>query len=145
MEQPRLLDRKFDSPKVTWSSFKAFGLLALLLAMFVSPETLAAGSNRFPVTQADAQEPATSSEDSKAESKVEPDIETVRQQRIKKRLLTVALAGGVILMLLAFGYGYLRLELTTRGFYSGRLQIAAGIASLSIITAAYFLWRWMIN
>ena len=72
------------------------------------------------------------------------DGDSDRELRIKKRLLTVALVGGVLLLLLAFAYGYLRLELTTRGFYSGRLQIASGIASLSTMAAAYFLWRWLV-
>ena len=52
-----------------------------------------------------------------------------RERRLKKRLVTVAVLGGVVLLLLAVVYGYFRLELTTRGFYSGRLQIL----SLSLI------------
>lgn len=68
-----------------------------------------------------------------------------RQQRLKKRLLSVAAWGGAILMLLAVAYGYFRLELTTRGFYSGRLQITSSIVSLAILIATYFFWRWLIS
>ena len=91
--------------------------------------------------------PRQTSQDSEAssESGTDPEVETTAERRIKRRLLTVALAGGVLLLLLAYGYGYLRLELTTRGFYSGRLQIAAAIASISTVTGAYFLWRWLID
>ena len=92
-----------------------------------------------PLAQQPTQNPATS----RARATNEPDG-SQRAQRIKRRLLTVALTGAVLLLLLAFGYGYLRLELTTRGFYSGRLQIAAGIASIATVAAAYFLWRWLI-
>ena len=68
-----------------------------------------------------------------------------RERRLKKRLVSVAVLSGVVLLLLAVVYGYFRLELTTRGFYSGRLQILSGIASLAVVTAAYFLWRWLIR
>ena len=68
-----------------------------------------------------------------------------RERRLKKRLVTVAVLSGVVLLLLAVVYGYFRLELTTRGFYSGRLQILSGIASLAVMTVAYFLWRWLVR
>ena len=68
-----------------------------------------------------------------------------RERRLKKRLLTVAVLGGLVLLLLTVVYGYFRLELTTRGFYSGRLQVLSGIASLAVATAAYFLWRWLVR
>ena len=117
-------------------------MLFLLTVLYVGPTALAATSaNPSHTAQITTQELATSSDG----SKTKPEVETVREQRIKKRLLTVALVGGVLLLWLAFGYGYLRLELTTRGFYSGRLQTAAVIASLLTLTVAYFLWRWLIN
>ena len=68
-----------------------------------------------------------------------------RERRLKKRLVSVGVLSGVVLLLLAVVYGYFRLELTTRGFYSGRLQILSGIASLAVVTTAYFLWRWLIR
>jgi len=67
------------------------------------------------------------------------------EQRLKKRLLSVAAWGGAILMLLAVAHGYFRLELTTRGFYSGRLQITSAIVSLIVLVATYFLWCWLIE
>ena len=83
-----------------------------------------------------AVEPVTASPDAVASD---------RERRLKRRLVSVAVLGGVVLLLLAVVYGYFRLELTTRGFYSGRLQILSGIASLAVVTAAYFLWRWLIR
>ena len=68
-----------------------------------------------------------------------------REERLQKRLLTVVVVGGVILLLLTVVYGYFRLELITRGFYSGRLQVLSVVASLIVVTAAYFLWRWLIR
>lgn len=83
-----------------------------------------------------AVEPVTASPDAVASD---------RERRLKRRLVSVAVLGGVVLLLLAVVYGYFRLELTTRGFYSGRLQVLSGIASLAVVTAAYFLWRWLIR
>lgn len=77
------------------------------------------------------------------------DAETVagvtdRERRLKKRLVTAAILGGVVLLLLAVACGYFRLELTTRGFYSGRLQVVSAITSLAVAAAGYFLWRWLV-
>ena len=77
--------------------------------------------------------------------KLNPRLKPFESSESRNAYLLSHLVGGVLLLWLAFGYGYLRLELTTRGFYSGRLQTAAVIASLLTLTVAYFLWRWLIN
>ena len=118
--------------------------LSLLCANFLA--TPAAGST--PVRAAQVSEQDT---DDGSKVAVEPVtgsptvVASDRERRLKKRLMTVIVLGGVVLLLLAVVYGYFRLELTTRGFYSGRLQILSGIASLAVVTAAYFLWRWLIR
>ena len=122
-----------------WSLGLAALMVGLLLSCPRSTSMAAVNTSTPPLAQQPTQNPATS----RARATNEPDG-SQRAQRIKRRLLTVALTGAVLLLLLAFGYGYLRLELTTRGFYSGRLQIAAGIASIATVAAAYFLWRWLI-
>ena len=100
----------------------------------------AATTNTFPPAPQTSLDSAASNDGA-----VGPEEDSDQDRRVKRRLLTVALGGGVLLLLLAFAYVYLRLELTTRGFYSGRLQLVSAIASLSVVTAAYFLWRWLAN
>ena len=135
----RLPGRVFDVSPLIWRSLLGAALLiGLSLSSGQPPTTVAVNPNASSL----AQQPEPATNDTSTAS--EPNS-SEQELRIKQRLLTVALVGGVLLLLLAFGYGYLRLELTTRGFYSGRLQIAAGIASVSVIAAAYFLWRWLIN
>ena len=117
------------------------GLLLLCVSVLAMP---AAGSATVGLAQ-------VSKQDSDDGGEVEPVADSTdavasnRERRLKKRLVSVAVWGGVVLLLLAVVYGYFRLELTTRGFYSGRLQILSGIASLAVVTAAYFLWRWLIR
>ena len=123
------------------------GVVALVLGLmlsFPSSTLLAAGKTK---TRALVQQTAIDvSIDEQSPVVAGPDeSDSVQAKLIKQRLLTVVLVGGVLLLLLAFAYVYLRLELTTRGFYSGRLQTALGIASLATLTAAYFLWRWVVN
>ena len=126
------------------SSWWCLGFSALLAGLLLlSTNAIAtAGTVSFELPQNIDQSSAL---DDAGEAAVKPtDVESDRERRLKKRLLTVALAGAAVLMLLVVAHGYLRLELTTRGFYSGRLQIALGIASLGVVAAAYFLWRWLV-
>ena len=143
---------------LSWLVNRSLRLVAVLIGISISfwgcnhgqaspacarPTTLAAPMIAFPTGQQTASDLETTS---KKDVVAEPDeTGSTKVRRMKQRLLTVAIIGGVLLLLLAFAYGYLRLELTTRGFYSGRLQIVSGIASLSVVTAAYFLWRWLVN
>lgn len=61
-------------------------------------------------------------------------------QALGNRLIAVAILVGVVVAMVAVVYGYLKLELVTRGFYSGRLQFAAAVVSLTIAACAYLLW-----
>ena len=151
MEFPRLMQRMITLASSDWR------WVALLVGLSLSPwgckdvqeypfcvsptSLVVAVTGSYSMVQQTTLGPATID----AADDAQPVGESDSDRRIKNRLLTVALVGGVLLLLLAFAYGYLRLELTTRGFYSGRLQIASGIASLSVITAAYFLWRWIVS
>ena len=140
MESTGVLRWVFELSASFWRSIGLVTLLVGLSLLYGGPATLAVvNSSAFPIVQEVPDSVADNATAADAPSGTE------QERRMKQRLLTVALMSGVLLMLLAFGYGYLRLELTTRGFYSGRLQIAAGIASLSVVTVAYFLWRWLIN
>lgn len=62
------------------------------------------------------------------------------EQALANRLVAVGILMGVVVAIVAVIYGYLKLELITRGFYSGRLQFAATVVSLLIAAGAYFLW-----
>jgi hypothetical protein len=65
---------------------------------------------------------------------------SVSEQALSNRLVAVGILMGVVVAMVAVIYGYLKLELITRGFYSGRLQVAATVLSLVIAVGAYFLW-----
>lgn len=62
------------------------------------------------------------------------------ERALRNRLVAVAILVGVLVAMVAVIYGYLKLELVTRGFYSGRLQAAAAAATLVVAAVAYFLW-----
>ena len=122
------------------------GLLLLCANVWAMP---AVGSTAVGLAQVSAQDSEEGGEvaaDPALSNAVAPNaVGSDRERRLKKRLITVAVFGGMVLLLLAVVYGYFRLELTTRGFYSGRLQVLSGIASLAVVAAAYFLWRWLIR
>lgn len=120
------------------------GLLLLLMSAWAIPAAGATPAGLVGVSRQDSVE-GDEVVDALAPAATSPANVSDRERRLKKRLLTVAVWGGVVLLLLAVIYGYFRLELTTRGFYSGRLQIVSGIASLAVVTAAYFLWRWLVR
>ena len=69
--------------------------------------------------------------------KLDPDFvqsaeENFKDEVTRKRLVSTGVAGGAVLSILAILFGYLRLNHATRGFYSRRLQMGAGI--LAVIT-----------
>ena len=126
-----------------WPLRRAATLIGLLLLCSNALALPVVGSASIGSTKAYAQ---NSAEDNTSKGDLaQPTIDGEREQQLKKRLLSVAVWGGAILTLLAVAYGYFRLELTTRGFYSGRLQIVSGIISLTILVATYFLWHWLID
>ncbi|MFK7767362.1 MAG: hypothetical protein AB8B55_09085 [Mariniblastus sp.] len=66
--------------------------------------------------------------------------EPAKELGVKNRLVSVALAGGLLLGLLGIIFMYLRLDHATRGFYSGRLQTLAIVVAVVLLAATYFLW-----
>ena len=145
MELRELIQRIAELPSLAWRSFGLISLLVGLSLLCANPTILAVPKAKTkPIAIRLAQQTSPTSAVSDDGDVVELEGNSDLDRRIKKRLITVALVGGVLLLLLAIGYGYLRMELTTRGFYSGRLQIAVGIASISVLAGAYFLWRWLV-
>lgn len=57
-----------------------------------------------------------------------------RQLHTQHQALMAAIAGGAVLLLLGTVLGYLKLDTLTRGYYSGRLKLAAGTIGLAVIT-----------
>ncbi len=69
-------------------------------------------------------------------------IDSRFREQVSQRRAFQAIVGSVgLLGLLATVYGYLRFDMLTRGYYTGRLRLAAVATILAIVggTAAYFL------
>lgn len=69
-------------------------------------------------------------------------IESRFREQVSQRRAAQAIVGSAgLLGLLATVYGYLRFDMLTRGYYTGRLRLAAVAMILAIVggTAAYFL------
>lgn len=61
--------------------------------------------------------------------------------RIRSRLMLLGAAAGAVVALLATVYGYLRLDTATRGYYSGRLKLAAACAAMGALATTFVvLW-----
>jgi len=79
-------------------------------------------------------------------AKVDPAVELQESpeksatQSLRTRLICYAFFGGLLLVFLAILFGYLRLDHATRGFHSGRLQIAALVLSAVVLAASYLVW-----
>jgi len=58
------------------------------------------------------------------------------QAKVGYRLGAFGLGGGLLLSLLATLYGYLKLDTVTKGYYTGRLRVAAGLTGISAATTA---------
>jgi hypothetical protein len=65
------------------------------------------------------------------------------QVKVTSRLLQVSLAAAAILAGLATIFVYLRLDTATKGYYSGRLQIAAGAVILGLVALGILTARWI--
>lgn len=61
-------------------------------------------------------------------------------QPLRNRLISYAFFGGLTLVFLSVLFGYLRLDHATRGFHSGRLQLAALILLGIVLLVGYLLW-----
>ncbi len=63
---------------------------------------------------------------------------------LNNRLLLTGTLIVIVLGQLSVLFGYLRIDHATRGFYSGRLQSIAAVASIAIFAAGYlFYTSWM--
>jgi len=60
------------------------------------------------------------------------------EREIQQRLQEVGVEAGLLFVLLGTVFGYLKLDTMTRGYYTGRLQLAAGAVILCLI---WVLWR----
>jgi hypothetical protein len=65
------------------------------------------------------------------------------QAKVTSRLAHVGLAAVAILAGLATIFAYLRLDTATKGYYSGRLQIAAGAVILGLVALGILTARWI--
>jgi hypothetical protein len=66
-----------------------------------------------------------------------------QQVKVTSRLAHVSLAALAILAGLATIFAYLRLDTATKGYYSGRLQIAAGAVILGLVALGILTARWI--
>lgn len=61
------------------------------------------------------------------------------EARLQRRLWLTGTGAGLVLALLGTAFGYLKLDTATRGYYRGRLMIAAGTLALGATAAASVL------
>lgn len=70
---------------------------------------------------------------------------THAQAKLSNRLLLTSALVGILLGQLSVLFGYLKINHATRGFYSGRLQSIAAVASMVVFAAGYiFYTSWML-
>ena len=83
-----------------------------------------------------------STEAAEATEEVEPieSPENSEDQSLRNRLISYAFSGGLMLVFLGLLFGYLRLDHATRGFHSGRLQLAALVLVGIVLLVGYLLW-----
>ena len=73
-------------------------------------------------------------------SAVSESLEKFGDRSLRDRLVSYVFFGGLLLVFLALLFGYLRLDHATRGFHSGRLQIAALALLAIVLVVGYLLW-----
>ena len=61
------------------------------------------------------------------------------QQQVRHRLWATAIGSGSLLALLAIVFGYLKIDTATRGYYSGRLKLAALSGAVAVVGGAVAL------
>ena len=65
--------------------------------------------------------------------------QTITDNHTLQRLQWIGVIGGSVLSILFICFGYFKMEIATRGFYSRRLQTISLILSVGVMVAAYFL------
>ena len=66
-----------------------------------------------------------------------------RQVKVTSRLAHVGLAVVAVLAGLGAVFTYLRLDTATKGYYSGRLQIATATVILGLVVLGVLVARWI--
>jgi hypothetical protein len=66
-------------------------------------------------------------------------LRVAQHQQAERRAQVAGVAGGAVLLLLATVLGFLKLDTATRGYYSGRLTLAAGMLAITVIAVAGML------
>ena len=119
---------------------------AALVALFVIWVNLACPS----LTQANVplQNPTSDRQAQDEEpTQTEPTAAPAKNQNthLLHRIEGVAILVGVVILMLAILFAYLRMDHATRGFYSGRLQSMAFAAVALVLVMAYLLWTQLMN
>ena len=121
-----------------FSKLKSGAFLALLVLPSLMVPSLLTPANAF------SQEPEVESNSTLLESVNKMDRvlagEESERDPLRDRLVAVALIGGAFLALLGVLFFYLRVDHASRGFYSGKLQMASLIAVAIILLVSYLLW-----
>ena len=120
-------------------------VLMMLLFTAASPGRLVYGQvtvstheASFEADYADVSTNGTSN--STEETEPNQSIEKTEAQSLRNRLISYVFFGGLMLLFLGLLFGYLRLNHATRGFHSGRLQLAALVLSGLVLLVGYLLW-----
>jgi hypothetical protein len=67
--------------------------------------------------------------------------ERLQSLEIRRRVRLAGAGAGVLLGLIATLWGYLKLDTASRGYYSGRLKLAAGAAAVATVSGAWAVVR----
>jgi hypothetical protein len=67
-------------------------------------------------------------------------VRLLRELATYGRARQAGIVGGAVLLLLATLLGYLKLDTATKGYYSGRLKLAAGTISLALVTLVVLIF-----
>lgn len=63
--------------------------------------------------------------------------------RSKSRLAQTGIGAAIVLLFLGTLFGFLKLDTATRGYYTGRLQLAASATILALVAASVLLMKWI--
>jgi hypothetical protein len=62
--------------------------------------------------------------------------ERLQSVEIRRRVRLAGSGAGLLIGLIATLWGYLKLDTASRGYYSGRLKLAAGAAAIALVSGA---------
>ena len=141
------ISRGRSSLKPVWFSvWWMLLLMALLPGQFVSGQgtelktELKTSSDSAEVVQEDLDNDSGDVAKAKSATELPESTERIGDQSLRNRLISYTFFGALLLVFLALLFGYLRLDHATRGFHSGRLQIAALALCAIVLAVGYLLW-----